>query len=273
MNTGNLTDRDLKLLRFLGFIVIIGVFAIIDLYSIIKPMQAKDEQIEEEKEVHDTIEMKINNLDAVQTYVDDMQKRVDDYAERYYPMMDSTDIDRMITKMARERHLRAANLFIDMHTDPELVVPYPYSTLAKKEAAEEEAKEESESERAVTDAANWTLTGSYDNREGAASGKEEDAKTEEVDSTYAGVYAAAVTFKAYGEKEQLQDLLDELLLDRSMRIRSFSWDYSNINNYSYIGTELVENAPGTCALTIDLDVYMFDEDAYIEQETESDEEE
>ncbi|MCR5655195.1 MAG: hypothetical protein K6G07_06085 [Lachnospiraceae bacterium] len=259
MNTTNFTDRDLKLLRMLGFVVIIGIFAIIDLYAIVRPMQKKNEEIAKAQETHDIIEMKIDNLDAVQQYVADMQTKVDAYSERYYPMMDSTEIDQMLTGMARKRGLRAADLLIDIPSITALVVPYPYSDAVTQ--PEEESVEPKEEERAVTDAANWTIVGGYEDAED----KEEEAEPEEIDSTYAGVYAANVSFKSYGEKNDLQALLDEITQDRSMRVTNYSWDYSTINSFSYVGTELVQNDVGKCSLTINMEVYMFDADAYIEQ--------
>ena len=263
--TTNMTERDKKLLYMLGFIVIIFAFVIIAIRPTFRRIRETNKKIETEQATHDMIEQKISRKALVNEYKDKIQAKVDLYATRYYPKMDSTQVDELLTGYVLSRGLKAVNLFIDMPTDPIVLTPYQFSEEAARQAEQEtDGVEVGSPDEAQIEA--FT--------QGLASGSVDLEQNSNLvtDTALSGVYAASVNLTAYGKESQLKDLMDQLFEDQSLRVTGYSWSGVDSLGFSYVDGQLVELTENDRQLDVSLQVLMYDADAYVEPVTPQDEE-
>ena len=259
--TTNMTARDKKLLYILGFIVIIFLFILIADRPLFRKIRATNEEIAKEQATHDTIEMKLKRMDMVEEYRDAIQQKVDLYAKRYYPMMDSTRIDDLLTGYVLDHGLKAVNLYIDMPKEPILQKPYTYSEEAKKQ---EEAEQAGEQETGEAQVEAFTAGLSGDEKVDF-----EESSDQVSDTTLSGVYAAGVTLTAYGNETKLKAMLDQLFADQSLRVTGYTWGNIAGSGLSYVDGQIVELSETDRQLDVTLQVLMYDENAYVETAPES----
>ena len=260
--TTNMTDRDKKLLYILGFIVIIFLFILIADRPLFRTIRATNKEIETEQETHDTIAMKLARMDTVTAYRDAIQEKVSVYAERYYPKMDSTGIDDLLTGYVLGNGLKAVNLYIDMPKEPISLLPYVNSEAYKnleQTTIEGAGSPNEEQVTAFTDS--LSSSGQVDI---------EESSDQVSDTALSGVYAAGVTLTAYGNEQKLKALLDQLFADQSLRVQSYNWSFVEGSGFSYVDGQLVELAETDRMLEVSLQVLMYDKDSYVEQTPQED---
>ncbi|MCR5418865.1 MAG: hypothetical protein K6E84_08110 [Lachnospiraceae bacterium] len=263
--TTNMTERDKKLLYMLGYIVIIFSFVIIAIRPTFRRIRETNKQIETEQATHDMIEQKISRKALVNEYKDKIQEKVDLYATRYYPKMESTKVDELLTGYVLSRGLKAVNLFIDMPNDPISLPPYQFS----EEAARQAEQEVSGTEVGTPDEAQIEAF-----TQGLASGSVDLEQNSNLvtDTALSGVYAASVNLTAYGKESQLKDLMDQLFKDQSLRVISYGYSTVDSLGFSYVDGQLVELTENDRQLDVNLQVLMYDADAYVEPEISQEQE-
>ena len=183
-----MTERDKKLLVFLGiFVVVVGIG-----WLVLRPMtqQLSDTKYElaiaEEEKLEK--EEKLTLLPLSEKQAENLRIEIDTLTEDYDSFMASQEIDRLLTTMALQHHLEARELNISMPEDYLLLAPYYASFTAQSLAA--------------------------------SAG--EDAK--DLSSSMTGIFAAQTTLVLGGNRNDLQSLLDEWITDcPAIRVTSFSW--------------------------------------------------
>ena len=188
-----LTQRDKKLLTFLGVFVIVVCIGYWGVLPQIKAASEYNDEIEEQEVLSDYYQQKINQLMVVQDNNNDLEALISGSKENYYPVMDSDAIDNLITnKVIDEYKLMTYDLIIGERASASLS-PYVYS--------------------------NKALTGQSDAREralkAAAPVVNEDGMllfgdVVEADSETTGIYVVPVTMRLKGDKTNITKLLDDL---------------------------------------------------------------
>ena len=260
MSTQGMTDRDKKLLYMLGFIVIIFLFVIVADRPLFRKIRATNAEIAREQDTHDTIELKLSRKELLNTYKEQIDERVDKYVVRYYPMMDSTQVDDLLTGYVLGEGLKAVNLFIDMPKDAVILPPYPYSNAAG------ESEETFDSEDAYDSSdPDIEQVEAFTNSLNSGEMIDVDESAEMTDNTaLSGVYAAGVNLTAFGAEAKLKSLLDKLMADQSLRVVSYQWQEAPGAGFSYVDGELIELDETDKQLSVSLQVFMYDEDAYVD---------
>ncbi len=262
-----MTERDKKLLYMLGFIVIIFLFVIIADRPLFRKIRATNKEIEKEQATHDTIQMKLDRMSIVEGYREKIGSKVDLYAARYYPMMDSTQIDDLLTGRVLDQGLKAVDLYIDMPREAVELSPYPYSEAGKAMTEEGNASGGNGADPDYEQVEAFTNT--------LQSGEAPDIEAtsdQVVDTALSGVKAATVDMKVFGREERLKVLLDKLIADQSLRVTGYTWEVSPGNGFSFVDGQLVELAETDKQLVINLQVLMYDETAFIATTTDTEEE-
>ncbi len=257
MTTQAMTDRDKKLLYMLGFIVIIFLFVIIADRPLFRKIRATNKEIVKEQETHDTIELKLSRMELINAYKEQIDSKVGLYSTRYYPVMDSTQIDDLLTGYVLSEGLKAMDLYINMPKEAVVLPPYAYSEAAKENNGSG-SSEGGSPDQAQVDAFTTALSeeGSVDVDESAS---------QVVDTSLSGVYAAEVSVTAFGGEQKLKGLLDKLFRDQSLRVQSYQWQDSPGQGFSYVDGQLVEMTDADRKLNVQLQVLMYDENAYVQQ--------
>ena len=125
-----LTQRDKKLLTFLGVFVIV---VLVGYYGILPQIKAANEykdEIEEQEVIKNVYEQKVMQLVLVQSNNQELEGFISGSKENYYPMMDSDAIDNLITNTVIDKYnLMTYDLMIGERNVASLN-PYIYSQKA-----------------------------------------------------------------------------------------------------------------------------------------------
>lgn len=235
-----LTQRDKKLLTFLGVFVIV---VLVGYYGILPQIKAANEykdEIEEEELLQEVYQKKIMQLPVVEKNNSDLEGLIEGAKDNYYPMMDSDAIDNLITnKVIDEYKLMSYDLSIGEKQLAELN-PYIYSNKAL--TGESNAKR-----RALMAAA--PIVGE--------DGIELFGEVAKADSGTVGIYMVSVAMRLGGDKKNITRLLDDLAYSsKKLRLVSYSLDTQETSIPHEDGTE---ETFSTDMLNLSVELYMCEE--------------
>lgn len=176
----------------------------------------------------------------------------------FYPLMDSSEIDRMVTTYVLKSGLFAENLTIKMPTAAIDETPYIYSTLTNNRtvttveiSTTATPTPAGSSGTAVTSTTTSTTVDSlltpYDT-----------ARNKSRSTASSGVQCASLTLVVSGSQKDCQAIIDDLCTKPAVRITSFVWEKTITErvNPETGNTELVDS--GNARLTISVNLYMAD---------------
>ena len=268
-----ITERDKKLLYGLLFIVIIFIFG----WCLIRPLYKKiaetSERIEEASLIKSANESKVIGLSSAQAITDKFEKDLAASTDQYYGMMDSSEIDRLVTTYILGKGLIARSLYIQMPTQTVEEQPYKYSDYELKEAnvyasvestdtSEDKDEEEAdEDDTYFSDAVFGFITG-YNTEQMTII----DSPIEEYSSALSsagstsssGIYCVTLNITVEGDEKVEQEVIDELTHNPSLRVTSFNW--ITLDPITYLqedGSVLVYQSDSKI-LSISVNLYMTD---------------
>lgn len=225
----SMTDRDKKLLIFLGIFVIVVCFAYWGIRPSIKSVMSINEDIQDDEDIKSVNEMKLSELPFIQDDNKTLEENIVEARANYFAMMTSDEIDKYFTGLALSYNLYSYDLNISMPSDTCDLEPYQYSAKALMPDTDEEDEEED------TDDSSDDLLD-----------EEEDPDT--------GIYAATVTLRLGGEQENLTTFVDDLSnTDQKIRICKYSYS-TNQNVIS--GTDGTYDVVESTVLNITVEIYM-----------------
>jgi len=198
-----LTQRDKKLLLFLGIFVIVVCIGYWGIRPAIKNIIQYNEDIEIEQNRKDLDDIKVAQLPMMEAENKYYEEEILNSRADFYPMMTSDEIDKMFTGMVLGYNLGAYDMIIDMPTEECELSAYKYSTQA--DVTEEQELDEVYDETALP-----------------------DEETEEIiidEKPETGIYMAKVKLRVGGEKAALQKFVDDLSnSDKKHLVSDYQWD-------------------------------------------------
>ncbi|MBQ8085302.1 MAG: type II secretion system protein M [Lachnospiraceae bacterium] len=284
MATG-ITARDKKLLYMLGLIVIAALFFIIGIRPLNRKINSIEEKIDDAQVLHDSIKMKIMQLDMIEEFKSNAEKMTDELSSRYYERQMAADVDRLVTNKALGYGLKVNNFSIQSPKDPVVLLAYVNSeawaakqkaieaaqyVLEEEEAADEDtaanAKSDKNDKDNVEDTEDSSTTKASDGMvdiEALASINNEDGMYNIEDTTPADVYAASLMLDVYGDHGKVQALLDEIITNKAFRVTSYEWTDLTSLPFEYVNGELVQVAEESGnRLIVNFEMYMYDGSAF-----------
>ncbi len=243
-----LTERDKKLLTFMGVFVIVVIIGYYFIIPQLKKASEYEDEIAEQEIIKSVNETKIMQLPVVEVNNEELEKLIIGAKDNYYPMMDSEQIDRLVTNTVIEKYgLVSFDLSIGEKTLTSLS-PYMYSQ--KTLTGESDARE-----RALNAAAPIVSEDGMimfaDVAEGDSTGSEEANYT----STEAtGIYMVPIQMRLSGNKDNITRLLDDLALsEKKLRLVDYTTDVEQIIIPHEDGTQEIFT---TDSLNISVELYM-----------------
>ena len=125
----NMTERDKKLLvgMLIGVIIVaIGYWGILPQIKAYTKLNTKIEKEVKKKKLNET---KLMNLGAIQIQADDYKKKVEERKGEFYPMLSSSEVDKMMTEMATGNGLDIYDLDFSIPKSPTERLAYKNSQL------------------------------------------------------------------------------------------------------------------------------------------------
>ncbi len=240
-----LTQKDKKLLVMLSVIVILALFGFLAIRPLAEKNMELSTKLEDEQNLQMENEQKISMLPTMHTTYDDLEKSIAAERAVYYPIMQSNDIDKLLTDKSISYGLNVQSLNIVMPKD---VVSLETYTAGGKIVVQESTATGTAAEKSEARAAD------------AASQLDEGTTTETVAETPAvttGIYAVNVSMSLTGSRSSLQALLDDIYDNYSaIRVTSFSWGETTNNRIVTTNGTSEVASDTTQSLNLTMDVYM-----------------
>ena len=201
-----LTQRDKKLLTFLGVFVIV---VLVGYYGILPQIKAANEykdKIEEQEVIKNVYEQKVMQLELVKSNNNELESFISGSKENYYPMMDSDAIDNLITNTVIDKYKLMTYDLIIGEKSVAALSPYIYSKKAL--TGESNAKKKAMKAAApIISEDGMTLF----------------AEVAAADNSTTGIYMARIEMRLGGNKEDIVRLLDYLAYsDKKLRLVNYS---------------------------------------------------
>ena len=203
-----LTERDKKLLTFMGVFVIVVLIGYYLTIPQLKKAGEYQEEIEEQEIIQNAYQQKIIALSEVEVYNTELEKLIEGSKENYYPMMDSDEVDNLVTNTVIEKYgLTAYDLSI---SEKSLASLSPYIYSEKALTGKSDAKERALNAAApVISDEGELLFG--------------DIAEAETSSSSTGIYKVSVQMRLSGDFENITRLLDDLALsEKKLRLVDYS---------------------------------------------------
>lgn len=227
----NMTERDKKLLvgMFIGVIIVaIGYWGI---RPQLKKYFSLEEKIEKEEDTKKINEQKMLNAGTIAIQADGYEEKIAERKDEFYPIMTSSDVDRMMTQMAVGHNLNVYDLSFNMPSSPTARLAYQNSSLYawQLEAMANYAGEEEDSASDTMD----TLIG--DDKEDEVQKTVSEETEEDIMSDVMGgeeggyqpntdIYAVPVTITVGGDVYDLEQFIAEINnLDKRALLLGYSW--------------------------------------------------
>lgn len=229
----NMTERDKKLLvgMFIGVIIVaIGYWGI---RPQLKKYFALQEKIEKEEDTKKINEQKMLNVGAISVMADGYEEKIAERKDEFYPVMSSSEVDRMMTQMAVGHNLNVYDLSFNMPTSPTGRLAYQNSSLYAWQL-EAMANYSEDDEPSASDKMDSLLDegdGEKDEDKQTTSDKtEEDIMSDVMGGEEGGyqpntdIYAVPVTITVGGDVYDLEQFIDEINnLDKRALLLGYSW--------------------------------------------------
>jgi hypothetical protein len=233
-----MTEKDKKLLVFLGVFVVVVCFSYWGIRPFVKDIIEINDQMADDEDIKQEYDLKLSELPLLQADNEKLEENIVAVRETYFSMMTSDEIDKYLTNMVLSYNLYSYDLSISMPNDLCTLEPYQYSNKALYGDTDKTEDDEDEDI-------------SLEDEEEA----EDDDEDEDAVNT--GIYTAQVTLKLGGAQEDLTRLVDDLSnTDQKLRISSYSYNTTqSVENGGDGSYTVIENR----TLNITLEIYMCEE--------------
>lgn len=272
----NISDKDLKILVFLFlFVIVVGIG-----YWGIKPriqsFISMQDEIDEATYTKELNEMKAMNAFSVSAQADDYEAKIKESKYKFYPIMSSSEIDRMVTDFAVSSNLEIFDLRFSMPKKPSDRMAYQYSELYKQQ---KEARAAYEASFAKEDELESMAKEAEEDVKGSKKEDKKDKKEKEElpeptldlfgpEDSYVpntDVYAVPVSLTLAGSEADIKKFINNLIaLDEKVLILNYSWgDYKYVVRRDATGNIIPssispEDGIERKTLSIKFEIYMCD---------------
>ena len=235
----NLSKKDKMTIAVVLFIALIFVIC----WFLIRPTVSSTLTIKDKIEQDRLTEKEYNNKILYLTSAEALYgKAVDELnatTTDYYEIMDSSEIDRMVTSYVLKSGLFAESLIIKMPEDSVDEKPYLYASETEQAPA---------GATAVDEAGSDGLLAPYSN-----------ARYNCNSTKSSGVQCVTLTLVVTGSRQTCQNFIDDICTKPAVRITGFSWEKVDmIEEVDPITGNVSLKDPGTARLRIDINLYMAD---------------
>lgn len=234
-----MTERDKKLIVFLGVFVIVVVIGYWGIFPILKQMTKINEDMQSAQITREENEMKVAQLPMLEKEREELEESISLARKEFFPMMTSDEVDKYLTGLILDHGLEAIDLTIVMPGQEASLLPYQYAVLPEDTIEAVEMTEEKE-----------------DAEELSGSSEEDSMAPHLTDQPSTGVFAIDISMRVGGKKDALQQLIDEFSTQNNIYLKGYSWDISKSVQIQDDGTfSLVDNQ----TVMIDLSLFMCEE--------------
>lgn len=224
-----LTEKDKKLLYLLCILIIVAIFG----FFIIKPQIDKKSKLEdtlsEAEGKKSSMEVMIATAPSSETIIEESTESYNKLVEDFYPLMNSNQMESVITEMVLDSHL--TSLELDVSSRPESSEMEAYFASVKGQQAQPTEEEKADSQEQSDNP-------SSESGEGGST------------VTASAVYTFKVSVTATGAEADMKGLIDKICADcPAIRITGYELNTKT-------GISASNEVKSVTSLKLDMEVYM-----------------
>ena len=256
----NLSAKDKKTIALVLGAAVVFMFGWFGIRPTINDILELDGDIDTARLTQTEYKNKIINLSSAEVIFDRAVTDLSDSTEDYYPIMQSSDIDRMMTSYVLGFGLYPESMNITMPTDPVVEAPYAYSDILVSNII---------AAPTPTPTPVVTTTPAATNSENNTTQMPEqvdslfvpynNARSSAVSTAASGIYCVTLSYTVTGSEEDCQALIDDLSVKPSIRLTGFEWQEvdpiavldEEEGTIEYVESDMVR-------LRVDFNLYMTD---------------
>lgn len=240
----NLSKKDKITIAVLLFAAVIFMIAWFLIRPTITSIITTEDKIEQAEFKQTENKNKIMYLLSAEVLYEKSVNDLNSSTADYYGIMDSAEIDKMVTSYVLKSGLFSENLVITIPSEPVDETPYAFSDLAAKK---------------TPGTASASVTSSNGNSVGTLLVPYNSSKSSTKSTKSSGVQRVGLTLVVTGSRKACQAFIDDICTKPAVRISGFSWDKVDMIEQINEQTGMVEfKDPGTVRLRINLYLYMAD---------------
>lgn len=256
----NLNDKDKKTIALVLGAAVVFMFCWFGIRPAVNDILELDGDIDTARLTQTEYKNKIINLSSAEVVFNKAVTDLTSSTEDYYPIMQSSDIDRMMTSYVLGFGLYPESMNITMPTDTVVEAPYAYSDIQLPSVI---------AAPTPTPAPVATTTPAAANNGDASTQVPEqvdslfvpynNARSSTVSTASSGVYCVSLSYTVTGTPEDCQALIDDLSVKPSIRLTGFEWSQldpvavldEEEGTIEYVESDMVR-------LRVDFNLYMSD---------------
>ena len=247
----NLSKKDKMTIAVILFAGLVFVF----IWYLIRPnitsIMTISDKIEQAEITQSQYKNKLINLSSGEAIYERTVTDFNESTSYLYPLMDSSEIDRMVTSYVLKSGLFSENLKIKMPNDSVDEKPYKYSSVATRR----NNNTSSNSSKDTEDGTVLSSTNTVDSLLTPYANARDNCKS----TKSSGVQCVGLTLVVTGSRKACQSFIDDLCTKDAVRITGFEWgkvDMIEKVDPETGNVELVDS--GKVRLTINVNLYMAD---------------
>lgn len=257
----NLNDKDKKTIALVLGAAVVFMFGWFGIRPTVNDILELDGDIDTASLKQTEYKNKIINLSSAETIFGRAVTDLSDSTEEYYPMMQSSDIDRMMTSYVLGFGLYPENMNITMPVDPVVEAPYVYSDIEPVTVTPAPLPTTEPTPAPAASSTGSDNSGSTEympEQVDSLFAPYNDARSSAVSTASSGIYCVTLSYTVTGSEEACQALIDDLSVKPSIRLTGFEWqEVDPIAEEQEDGT-IVYIEADTVRLTVNFNLYMTD---------------
>ena len=244
----NLSKKDKMTIAVLLFIAAIFMIIWFLIRPTISSIMTINDKIEQAEITQTQYKNKIIYLSSAVAIYGKAVENLNESTADYYEIMDSSEIDMMVSYYVLKSGLFSESLAINMPSDSVDESPYNYANVSKMNNTSTGFSDAS----SITGPGTDTLLTPYNNARNSSSSTKSS-----------GVQCVRLTLVVTGTRNKCQAFIDDICNKPAVRITGFNWDRVEMIEVVNEETGIVElKDPGTVRLHISFNLYMADIEDY-----------
>ena len=256
----NLNDKDKKTIALVLGAAVVFMFCWFGIRPAVNDILELDGDIDTARLTQTEYKNKIINLSSAEVVFNKAVTDLTSSTEDYYPIMQSSDIDRMMTSYVLGFGLYPESMNITMPTDTVVEAPYAYSDIQLPSVIA--APTPTPAPVATTTpaaATNGNASTQVPEQVDSLFVPYNNARSSTVSTASSGVYCVSLSYTVTGTPEDCQALIDDLSVKPSIRLTGFEWSQldpvavldEEEGTIEYVESDMVR-------LRVDFNLYMSD---------------
>ncbi len=255
----NLSKKDKMTIAIVLFVALVFVVAWFLIRPSISSITTTEEKIKQAEQTQQLYKQKIISLSSGEAVYEKSVNDLNDSTVEFYQVMDSSEIDKMVTSYVLKSGLFSENLVINILDGSVKESPYTYSSLANTKPANNSSSDSSSDSSKNTNTPTPASGKNTNTQVDSLITPYNKARDNATNTSFSGVQCVKLTLVVTGSQATCQAFIDDICTKPAVRITGFEWQKVDLKEKINEETGEIEYVnSGIVRLKLDLNLYMAD---------------